>query len=237
MTAMTTASTPAGFDAAKARFNMIEQQIRPWDVADSAVLALLDSVPRDAFVGEAHRALAYADLSLPTSASAKEGEAMLQPKVQARMVQDAAVQATDTVLHVGTGTGFMAALLGKQAQSVTSIEINPALADQARANLKAVGITNVEVVTADATAQDFKACQAKAPYDVIMLSGSMAEVPQALLSMLKPGGRLVAIVGNEPVMRVHVITRTSATGFATAQPWDYTAARLVNFPQTPGFQF
>lgn len=237
MTAMTTASTPSGFDAAKARFNMIEQQIRPWDVADSAVLGLLDSVPRDAFVADAYRSLAYADLSLPTSASATEGEAMLQPKVQARMVQDAAIQPTDTVLHVGTGTGFVAALLGKQAQSVLSIEINPTLAQQARANLHSVGIANVEVVTADATAQGFKACQGKAPYDVIMLSGSVAEVPQALLSLLKPGGRLVAIVGDEPAMRVHIVTRTSDTGFATAQPWDYTAPRLVNFPQTPGFQF
>lgn len=236
MTTMQPTAPAAEFDAAKARFNMIQQQIRPWDVADSMVLETLEALPRDLFVPEAQKALAYADLSLPTG-NDKATEAMLPPKVQSRLVQDAAVLATDRVLHIGTGTGYMAGMLGKLAESVVSIEINPTLAQLAQGNLKQAGVSNVEVVTADATANNFKACESKGPFDAIVLGGSVSEIPQALLNLLKPGGRLVAIVGEEPVMRTTVVTRISESGFATAQPWDYTAPRLANFPQSSRFQF
>ena len=237
MTAMQAPLTSADFDSAKARFHMIQQQIRPWDVADSLVLDALDALPRELFVLPAHRALAYADLALPMTASANPAESMLPPKVQSRLIQDAAIQTTDRVLHIGTGTGFMAAMLGKLAASVVSVEINPTLAQQAKANLQQVGITNVEVVQADATAQNYQACQTRGPFDAVVLSGSVSEVPQALLDLLKTGGRLVAVVGEEPVMRVNVITRTSDVGLATAQPWDYSAPRLLNFPQASSFRF
>jgi protein-L-isoaspartate(D-aspartate) O-methyltransferase len=148
-----------------------------------------------------------------------------------------AVQATDTVLHIGTGSGFMAALLGKQAKSVLSLEINAQLAQTAKANLQRVGITNVDVRCADAAAQGFKACTAHGPYDVILLSGSVAQVPDELLALLKVGGRLFAIVGDEPAMRATLVTRASSTAFTTEQPWDYTVPRLKHFPQPSAFRF
>jgi protein-L-isoaspartate(D-aspartate) O-methyltransferase len=236
MTAMQPTAPAAEFDAAKARFNMIQQQIRPWDVADSMVLDTLETLPRELFVAANQKALAYADLSLPSGGN-QSGEAMLPPKVQSRLVQDAAVASTDRVLLIGTGTGFMAGMLGKLAESVVTIEINPALAQQAQSNLKQAGIANVEVITADAAAHNFKVCENKGPFDAVVLSGSVSEVPQALLDLLKVNGRLVAITGEEPVMRTTVVTRVSSTGFATAQPWDYTAPKLANFPQTRSFQF
>ena len=237
MTPMDTATHATPMNVDKARFNMIEQQIRPWDVADSAVLTILNELPRERFTPEALQALAFADLDLPLSTPAVVGECMLSPKVQARMAQDVAIQPNDTVLHIGTGSGFMAAMLGKQAKHVLSLEINPTLAKTAQANLQRAGITNVNVRCADAAAHGFSACAEQARYDVIVLSGSVAEVPPALLNMLKVGGRLFAIVGDEPAMRATLVTRASDTAFATEQPWDYTAPRLLNFPQPSAFRF
>ncbi len=235
MTAQNTNEAAPTLNLDKARFNMIEQQVRPWDVVDSAVLSLLTAVPRDAFAPPAFRALAYADLALPLTQPAVEGECMLPPKVQARLLQDAAVQANETVLHIGTGSGYLAALLGKQARSVRSLEIHPELAARARSLLAAQGVSNVEVLTADATADGFKAC-GTTPVDVIVLSGSVAEVPDALLQRLKVGGRLVTIVGHEPIMRARLITRTAEAGFSTEEPWDFLAPRLLNFPEPTSFR-
>lgn len=224
-------------DLEQARFNMIEQQIRPWEVLDARVLDLLGRVRREDFVPAAHRALAFADLELPLSHPAVDGQCMLAPKVQARLAQDLALKPTDKVLEVGTGSGYMAALLGSLAQRVLTLEIDPTLARQARANLQRAGITNVDVRDADAAADDFAACRGQAPYDAIVLNGSVAEVPEALLGLLAKGGRLIGIVGEEPVMRATLITRGSDTDFHTAQPWDTVAPRLRNFPQPSRFRF
>ena len=229
--------SPFALDIKTARFNMIEQQIRPWEVADPTILALLDSVPRDQFAPVALRGLAYADVGLPLSSPAKEGESMLHPKAQARLAQDIALKADDTVLHIGTGSGFTAALLARQAKSVLSLEINPAIARQAIENLQQAGIANVDVRTADAAAENFKACTGQGPYDAIVLSGTVAEVPQALLNLLKVGGRLFAFVGEDPVVRATLVTRASETAFATAQPWDFVAPKLLNFPAPSTFRF
>jgi protein-L-isoaspartate(D-aspartate) O-methyltransferase len=224
-------------DVEKARFNMVEQQVRPWDVADSAVLGLLGSLPREAFVPAAYRNMAFADLDIPLTAPAQTDKCMLAPKVQARLLQDAAVQSTDNVLEIGTGSGYMAAMLGNQARQVCSIEIDATLASEARQNLAQVGVSNVDVVHADAAAAGFRACEPQAPYDVIVLGGSVAEVPAALLNLLKVGGRLVGIVGDEPMMRATLVTRATDTAFTTEQPWDYVAPRLANFPQPNRFTF
>jgi len=213
----------------QARFNMIEQQIRPWDVSDTAVLALLSTVKREDFVPLAQKALAFTDMAIPLPG----GQAMLPPRVQARLVQDAAIQATDKVLEIGTGSGFMAALMSRQAQRVIALEINPEIADMARANLQRAGIHNAEVRLADAA----KGTPADAPFDVIVLGGSVAEVPQSLLNLLKVGGRLVGILGSEPIMHAQVITRTSDTNFTSVDKWDDNAPRLVNFPQPSPFKF
>ena len=230
-----TSQTPISFD--QARFNMIEQQIRPWEVLDRQVLELLARMRREDFVPAAHKALAFADMELPLTHPAVEGECMLAPRVEARVLQDLAIQPTDKVLEIGAGSGFMAALLASLAQRVVSLEVNEALARTARENLQKAGFTNAEVRLADAAAANFAACATEAPWNVILLSGSVAEVPPALLSLLAPGGRLAAIVGNEPVMRATFITRTGEASYVTAQPWDTLAPRLRNFPEPSRFQF
>ena len=151
---------------------------------------------------------------------------MLAPKVEARLLQDLQVQPTDKVLEVGAGSGYMAALLAHRAQRVITLEIDAELARMARANLQKAGISNVEVREADGA----QGLPAEAPFDVIVLSGSVAEVPQALLAQLKVGGRLSAIVGDEPVMRATLVTRTGEATFTTAQPWDTVAPRLPVSP-------
>ena len=221
---------------AQARFNMIEQQIRPWDVLDFEVLELLASVHREAFVPPAYRSAAFMDLEVPLLADADQaarlGQCMLAPRVEARLLQDLEIKPTDRVLEIGTGSGFMAALLGHRAEHVVSLEIEPALAATARENLERAGVQNVEVRVADGS----KDTIAGGPFDVIVLSGSVAEVPQSLLAMLREGGRLGAIVGNAPMMRATFVRRTGDR-FETTQPWDTMAARLVGFAETPRFTF
>jgi protein-L-isoaspartate(D-aspartate) O-methyltransferase len=213
----------------QARFNMIEQQIRPWNVLDADVLELLAVVKREDFVPLAHKALAFMDMEIPLG----QGQVMLAPCIEARMLQDAAVQKHEKVLEIGTGSGYMAALLAHRAQRVISLEINPELAQIARANLQKAGIHNVEVRQFDGS----KGVSADGPFDVIMLSGSVAEVPQALLAQLKIGGRLIGIVGDEPTMRVNIVTRISDAEFKTSTPWDTVAPRLLNFPEPSHFHF
>jgi protein-L-isoaspartate(D-aspartate) O-methyltransferase len=218
-------------DLNQARFNMIEQQIRPWEVLDPQVLELLSVVHREDFVPLAHKALAFVDMEIPLGAA--PNQVMLAPRVQARLLQDLAVKKTDKVLDIGTGSGFMAALLAHQAAQVLSLEIDAALAAQAQANLQKAGVTNVTVRTADGS----QGAATDGPFDVILLNGSVAEVPAALLQQLSVGGRLAAIVGDEPMMRATLITRTSETSWTTAEPWDCTAPRLSGFAEPSRFQF
>ena len=220
-------------DLEQARFNMIEQQIRPWEVLDGEVLKLLSVVKREQFVPQALQALAFVDMELPLREGGARGQAMLAPRLEARLLQDLAVQQHEKVLEVGTGSGYMAALLAHCAAHVLSLEFEPTLAAQARQNLAAAGVHNVEVRSADGAS----GAAADGPFDVIVLSGSVAEVPQTLLTQLKVGGRLAAIVGDEPVMRATLITRNSDTAWTTAQPWDTIAPRLVNFAEHSAFSF
>jgi protein-L-isoaspartate(D-aspartate) O-methyltransferase len=218
-------------DMNQARFNMIEQQIRPWEVLDPQVLELLSVVHREDFVPVAHQALAFVDMEIPLGAA--PNQVMLAPRVQARLLQDLAVQKTDKVLEVGTGSGFMAALLAHQAASVLSLEIDSALAAQAQANLQKAGVTNATVRQADGS----QGAATDGPFDVIVLNGSVAEVPAAVLQQLTVGGRLAAIVGQEPMMRATVITRNSDTSWTTTEPWDCNAARLSGFAEPSSFKF
>ena len=227
----------AATDLERTRFNMIEQQIRPWDVLDPGVLALLAQVKREDFVPAAHKALAFTDMMIPlvapTEEAMRKGWCMLEPKQEARLLQDVAPQAHEKVLEVGAGSGYMAALLASRAQRVISLELHPELARFARENLQRAGIRNVEVREADGA----RGLAAEGPFDVIVLSGSVADVPQALLAQLKVGGRLAAIVGSEPVMRATFITRTGEAAWATTQPWDTAAPRLAHFPEPSRFHF
>ena len=216
-------------DIQTARFNMIEQQIRPWNVLDAGVLSLLASVRRDAFVPEGYKSLAYADMEIPLPG----GQCMLAPRLEARLLQDLAIQKTDKVLEIGTGSGFLTALLAHQAASVLSLELQPELVTMAKSNLQKAGIGNAEVRQGDGAL----GAAAHGPFDVIVLGGSVADVPHQLLEQLKVGGRLGAVVGDEPVMRATFITRTSASDFRTVQPWDCDAPRLQNFAEKSRFTF
>jgi protein-L-isoaspartate(D-aspartate) O-methyltransferase len=218
-------------DLNQARFNMIEQQIRPWEVLDPNVLALLSTVRREDFAPLAHKALAFVDMEIPLGKG--PNQVMLAPRVQARLLQVLGVRATDKVLDIGTGSGFMAALLGHQAASVLSLETDPALAAQAQANLQKAGVTNVTVRQADGS----QGAAADGPFDAILLSGSVAEVPAVLLQQLSIGGRLVAIVGDEPMMRTTLITRSGENSWSTTEPWDCNAPRLSGFAEPSRFKF
>lgn len=221
---------PTAAHADQARFNMIEQQIRPWDVLDSDVLRLLGVIRREDFVPSAFSKLAFADMEIPLPGA----QQMLAPRLEARMVQDLNLQSSDTVLEIGAGSGFVAALMAHLAHRVLSVEIVPELVAMARANLAKAGIHNVEVRHADGAAQT---PMADGPFDAILLSGSVASVPQALLQQLKVGGRLLAIVGDEPVMQATLVKRQSANEFQTKMLWDTVAARLQNFAEPSRFVF
>jgi len=213
----------------QARFNMIEQQIRPWEVLDQDVLSLLSVVKREDFVPPELRELAFVDTELPLA----QGQVMLAPKVEARLLQALHVARHERVLEVGAGSGHMAALLAHKAQQVFSLEIRPALAAMASANLRRAGISNATIREGDGSS----GLPGEAPFDVIMLSGSVAEVPQALLDQLKLGGRLVAIVGHEPMMRAMLITRVTAAKVKREVLFDTVAPRLQGFAEPPPFRF
>jgi protein-L-isoaspartate(D-aspartate) O-methyltransferase len=212
----------------QARFNMIEQQIRPWDVLDPNVLALLAVVKREDFVPAAHRALAFIDTEIPLG----DGQMMLAPRVQARFLQELNVQRHETVLEIGTGSGFVAALLGHRAQRVISLEKRPAFAHQASENLRRAGLSNVSVRQADGS----QGLAAEGPFDVILLNGSVPEVPQVLLDQIKVGGRLMAVEGSEPVMRAVLYTRQSATALSKVVLFDTIIPRLDGFAEPSAFQ-
>lgn len=213
----------------QARFNMIEQQIRPWDVLDPGVLELLHVVHREDFVPEAYRSQAFVDVELPLTATRR----MLAPKVEARLLQELKVQRHEKVLEIGAATGHLAALLGHQAQRVIALEADAGLATQAAANVKRAGLQNVSVLHMDGAAGQ----PGEQPFDAILLSGSVATVPQVLLDQLKVGGRLAAIVGSEPVMRAVLITRTGANDFRRVELFDTVADRLSGFAEAPAFSF
>jgi len=213
----------------QARFNMIEQQIRPWDVLDQGVLSLLAVVKREDFVPAEHRAKAFFDTEIPLG----HGQFMLPPRVEARFLQELDVRKHERVLEIGTGSGYQAALLAHKAREVVSIEIEPELAKAAIANLRRAAITNAVVLEADAS----KGLPTQGPFDVIVLSGSVAAVPKALLAELKVGGRLIAVVGQEPVMRATIVTRVGDQEFRNVEVFDTVAPRLSGFDEPSRFTF
>jgi len=213
----------------QARFNMIEQQIRTWEVLDTTVLDLLFEVKREAFVPPAHASLAFADLEIPLG----HGETMLQPKVEARIVQELALQPHETVYEVGTGAGYLTALLARRARHVTSAEIHADLLATARANLQRAGIENVTLLEGDSA----RAPLAESAFDVIVVGGSMPLLPQAFLDRLAVGGRLFAILGDAPVMKAVLVRHPVAGSFQHVELFETMAKPLVNAPQPSRFRF
>ena len=217
----------------KARSNMVEQQIRPWEVLDQDVLDLLYSVPREDFVPPAWRNLAFADLEIPLSEQAREGERMWAPKIEARVLQALAPRRTDRVLEVGTGSGYLTALLAHRAAQVYSVEIEPALAAFGRANIARHGMDNVTLETGDGARGYGK----WGPYDIVVLTGSVPLLPRTALESLATGGRLFAVVGDAPVMTAKIVTCTAPGAFRTVELFETVLAPLVNCEQPSRFTF
>jgi len=211
----------------KARFNMIEQQIRTWDVLDLDILNLLTVVKREAFVPAAYKSLAFMDTQIPLG----NGEFMFTPKMEARILQEVALKKHENVLEIGAGSGYMAALLAHKARHVTTVELDPELKAFAEHNLSGYGITNVDVVHGNG-AQGWSNKGTEVPYDVIVISGSLPALPEAFLKQVKVGGRIFAIVGESPVMNAQLITRVSDTAWDTVKVFetDVTPLREIQKP-------
>ena len=219
----------------QARFNMVEQQIRTWEVLDQEVLDLLYVIPREEFVPARHRALAFSDLELPLEDGTKagEGERMWQPKLEARVVQELALKKTDRVLEVGTGSGYLTALLAHRAAEVRSVELKPALAAFGRANLERHGTDNAVLELGDAA----RGWERGAPYDAIVLTGSTPVLPRAFLEQLNPGGRLFAVVGEAPAMQARLTVCAAQGAWHSVDLFETVIRPLANAEQARRFRF
>jgi len=213
----------------QSRFNMIEQQIRPWDVLDGAVLGLLANVPREAFVPKQYVGLAFADLEIPLG----DGQVMLAPKMEGRILQSLEIKKTDKVLEIGTGSGYLTALLAMQAKHVDSVELNAKISKQAAKNIAAQGIENVNLAVADG----IQGLPANAPYDVIVFTGSIPLLNTQVERQLAVGGRMFVVVGEAPVMEATLITRISADNFKIDVLFETCLPAIVNAPQAEKFEF
>ena len=220
-------------DLERARHNMVEQQIRPAEVLDQDVLDLLYVVPREEFVPEAYRLLAFADMEIPLRPGAAEGQRMWSPKMEARVLQELAPKKSDRALEVGTGSGYFAALLAHRTAQLCSVEIDPELAEAGRRNLERHGVVNLTLEQGDAA----RGWSRHAPYDAIVLTGSTPVLPRALLDQLAVGGRLFAVVGEAPVMQAQLVVRTAPDAFRTTGLFETLLAPLVNCERPQHFEF
>ena len=220
-------------DFEQARFNMVEQQIRTWEVLDQNVLDLLFQVKREDFVPDAYRAIAFTDMEIPIG----EGQLMMAPKMEARIIQELAPKATDRVLEIGSGSGYLTALLASRAATVTSVEIFDAFSRNAAGNLARANIRNVILKVGDGAESPAAFTGSGETFDVIVLTGSVPIVPQAYLDALAENGRLFVIVGDAPVMKATLFTRSSSKAFAHAEIFETVVAPLINAKQPSRFDF
>jgi protein-L-isoaspartate(D-aspartate) O-methyltransferase len=216
-------------DIEQARFNMVEQQIRTWEVLNQDVLDLLFAVHREKYVPAAWRDIAFTDMEIPLG----HGEAMLQPKLEARIVQELGIKKTDKILEIGSGSGYMTALLAKSGAFVHSVDIIPELHEMARRNLTADNISNVQLEIGDGA----KGWPQHGPYDVIVLTGSTPILAPEFLHALNVGGRLFAVVGDAPVMKGMLYTASSAGQASRVELFETSIKPLINAPQPERFNF
>ena len=220
-------------DTEQARFNMIEQQIRPWEVLDPAVLSLLSLVKREDFVPTAYRGLAFMDTEIPLP----QGQVMLSPKLEARLLQELAVHKHETVLMIGANAIYLAALLSHKAQRVTVLDCNADIIELAKKHMSRAGLVNVKFQEMPSSELP-KGLPADAPFDVILLTGSVSSVPQSLMDQVKVDtGRLLAIVGQEPVMCATMYRRGTTGPAKGTSLFDTVVAPLAGFDQPSRFHF
>ena len=213
----------------QARTNMVEQQIRTWEVLDQDVLDLLYTVPREEFVPLSCRNLAFSDMEIPIG----EGEKMWAPKLEARVLQELAPKRSDRVLEIGTGSGYLTALLAHRSAHVHSIEIRPALAAFGKANIARHGVDNVSLAVGDGA----NGLSSGGPFDIIVLTGSVPQLPKALLDLLAPGGRAFAVIGDPPIMAATVVAATAAGALHSVELFETLLPPLANFKQASRFTF
>jgi len=213
----------------QARFNMVEQQIRPWEVLDGRVLSLLENIHREDFVPVRYRKLAFADIAIPLEC----GQVMMRPKIEARMLQALELREDETVLEIGTGSGFVTACLAGLARRVVSVEIHPELHEQATLKLKDKGIDNVELFVGDA----MRGWQPEQAHDVVVVTGSVPEVPEQFLGWVNPGGRLFIVTGESPAMQARVMKRLDVTEWSEESLFETDLPRLEHAEQPPSFEF
>ena len=217
----------------QARFNMVEQQIRTWDVLDQDVLDLLYAVPREDFVPLAYRSLAFSDMEIPIGKEGGAVQFMMPPKMEARVVQELALKKSDRLLEVGTGSGYLTALLAHRALHVHSVEIYANLAAFGRGNLSRHAFENITLETGDAA----RGWPSHAPYDVIVLTGSTPVLPAAILAQLAPGGRLFSVIGSVPAMVATLFTAQSPGMIGRVELFDTVIAPLINAERPSRFEF
>jgi len=215
-------------DIEQARFNMVEQQIRTWEVLDQDVLDLLFVVRREEFVPAAYRLLAFADLEIPLG----DGERMWSPRMEARVVQELKLMPGESVLEIGTGSGYLTALLASLGARVASVEINPRLSAEARAKLDRAGIGSVELAVGDGARG-----WGDATYDAIVLTGSTPVLPDAFVAQLNPGGRVFAVVGEPPVMAARLVRWVAPGSVATRTLFETVLDPLKNAATPARFEF
>jgi protein-L-isoaspartate(D-aspartate) O-methyltransferase len=217
-----------------ARYNMIEQQIRTWEVLDPAVLQLLNDVPRENFVPRDYLGLAFADIEIPIGLGANgQQQTMLSPKLEGRLLQSLSVNKQDSVLHIGTGSGYFTGLLASLAKHVTAIEINPELSAQAAHNLQKQNIQNVTLIVGNAA----NAEATKLPYDAIVYTASSPIEPPTMRQQLNIGGRLLIVLGNAPAMQATLIERVAENSFKETVLFETCIPALIDAPKASNFEF
>jgi len=215
-----------------ARHNMIEQQIRPWNVIDPVALDALEAIPRENYVAENMKNSAFSDVELPIG----HNQVMLFPKIEAKILQTVQLQKTDNVLEIGTGSGYMTALLAHLAEKVCSVEIHDDLSLQAQEKLGADGFDNISFIVANATEESEQQITQHGPFDVIILTGSVPQLPDIFKQMLKTGGRLFAVIGTAPAMEATLITQVSDSQYANEILFETSIPELENMPQAESFE-
>ena len=213
----------------QARFNMVEQQIRPWEVLDGRVLSLLETIHREDFVPVRYRKLAFADIAIPLDC----GQVMMRPKIEARMLQALELREDETVLEIGTGSGFVSACLAGLARRVVSVEIHPELHEQAALKLKDKGIDNVELFVGDVMG----GWQPEQAHDVVVVTGSVPHVPEQFLGWVNPGGRLFVVTGESPAMEARLMKRLDVTEWSEESLFETDLPRLEHSEEPPTFDF